>query len=78
MGILAAFNPEDRVEVKFSDFYTLMQAAAEAQANLHYIENAVKANVPNAYIQSMMDGKPYAPQPYYGKEESEETDDNVS
>ena len=46
MGIMDAFNPEDRVDVKFSDFYTLMQAAAEAQANLHYIENAVIVKIP--------------------------------
>lgn len=51
-----AFGPEDRVQVKFSDFYSLMKRTAEAEAGFKYIENAVKANVPNMYIQSMLDG----------------------
>ncbi len=51
-----AFGPEDRVQVKFSDFYSLMKRTAEAEAGFKYIENAVKANVPNIYIQSMLDG----------------------
>lgn len=51
-----AFGPEDRVQVKFSDFYSLMKRTAEAEAGFKYVENAVKANVPNMYIQSMLDG----------------------
>ena len=51
-----AFGPEDRVQVKFSDFYSLMKRTAEAEAGFKCIENAVKANVPNMYIQSMLDG----------------------
>ena len=51
-----AFAPEDRVQVKFSDFYAMMKRTAEAEAGFKYMENAVKANVPNAYIQSMLDG----------------------
>lgn len=59
MGIMDAFNPEDRVEVTFTQFYKLMEQAAEAKAKLQYIENAVVANVPNNYIRSMIDGVDY-------------------
>ena len=57
MGVMDAFNPEDRVEMKFSDFYRLMESAANARAKLRYIENAVNTNVPNQYIIGMMYGK---------------------
>lgn len=31
MGLVDVFNPEDRVEVKFSDFYSLLKTAAKAE-----------------------------------------------
>lgn len=31
MGLIDAFNPEDRVDVKFSDFYSLLKTAAKAE-----------------------------------------------
>lgn len=50
MGLADAFNKEDRVEVKFTDFYEMMYAAAKAEL----IENAVRAKVPNKYISNML------------------------
>lgn len=52
MGIVDAFQAEDRVEVKFSTFYEMMKKCAEGQL----IANAVKANVPHRYIREMMTG----------------------
>ena len=43
MGILDAFNPEDRVSVKFSDFYKLMLEGTKAELMM----NAVKCDVPH-------------------------------
>lgn len=59
MGLADAFGSEDRVPVLFSTFYQMMKAAAEAEAKMKYLENAVAANVPNHCIQSMLDGKPH-------------------
>lgn len=50
MSIADAFNPEDRVSVKFSDFYNMMYEAAKSEL----IEAAVHANVPNRYIRDML------------------------
>lgn len=79
-----AFGPEDHVQVKFSDFYSLMKRTAEAEAGFKYIENAVKANVPNMYIQSMLDGVERLPEdfvvrgslsgPFYGSMEEDKHD----
>ena len=43
----------------FTQFYKLMEQAAESKAKLQYIENAIVANVPNNYIRSMIDGVDY-------------------
>lgn len=53
MGIVDAFSREDRVEVKFSDFYGLMKQAAQYEIAM----NAVKCDVPHAYIRETMTGK---------------------
>lgn len=53
MGILDAFNPEDRVEVKFSDFYALMREASKAEL----LMNAVNCDVPHVYIREMATGQ---------------------
>lgn len=52
MGILDAFNPEDRVSVKFSDFYKLMLEGTKAELMM----NAVKCDVPHQHIREMMTG----------------------
>ncbi len=57
MGIADAFCAEDRVPVKFTDFYTLMRESANAEL----IQNAVKCRVPHEHIWSMITGKPDLP-----------------
>ena len=59
MGLADAFGAEDRVEVKFSDFYNMMKAASDAISEMKYVKNALEAGVPANYIRSMLDGKPY-------------------
>ena len=50
MGIADVFDKEDRVEVTFTVFYKLMRESAKAEL----IYNAVKNDVPNRYIVSML------------------------
>jgi len=53
MGLADAFGTEDRVEVKFSDFYKLMKEGAKSEL----IVNAVNCDVPHQYIREMVTGK---------------------
>lgn len=53
MGLMDALNSEDRVSVKFSDFYTLVREAAKAEL----VMNAVNCDVPHRYIREMATGK---------------------
>lgn len=53
MGLADAFGAEDRVQVKFSDFYKLMKQAAQYEIAM----NAVGCDVPHRYIREMMTGK---------------------
>lgn len=73
MGIMDAFNPEDRVSVTFSTFYKLMKEASDASSKMQYIENALNAGVPEHYILGMLDGKthPMLSGPLFGGEEPE-------
>lgn len=52
MGIMDAFSAEDRISVKFSDFYMLMKGCTERDL----ITNAVNARVPHEYIIAMQTG----------------------
>lgn len=52
MGIVDAFSAEDRVEVKFSDFYNLVRRSTEADVMC----NGIKCNVPHKYLREMMSG----------------------
>ena len=45
MGLVDAFSAEDRVEVKFSDFYRLMRESAKAEIAM----NCIKNDVPNEW-----------------------------
>ena len=77
MGLIDALNAEDRIEVKFSTLYSLMNSSAEANSELKYIENALTAGVPNNYILSMIDGIPREAKkdgPIYGQEELDKHD----
>jgi len=53
MGLADAFGAEDRVDVKYSDFYTLVKGCTQRD----FLINAVKAKVPHEYIESMMTGE---------------------
>lgn len=51
MGFADVFTPEDRVQVKFADFYNMMYEAARAEV----IETAVRNGVPLKYIRGLID-----------------------
>lgn len=53
MGLADALGKDDRVEVKFSDFYTLVKAASKSELMM----NAVNCNVPHRFIRETMTGK---------------------
>lgn len=57
MGLADAFGKDDRVEVKFSDFYTLVKAASKSELMM----NAVNCNVPHRFIRETMTGKSEEP-----------------
>lgn len=52
MGIMDIFNPEDRVSVKFSDFYALMRDSTKVE----FMANAINCNVPHRYIRETITG----------------------
>lgn len=58
MGFIDSISAEDRVEVKFSQFYDLMLGCAERKL----LVNAVKTKVPHEYIENMLTGKLVASQ----------------
>lgn len=53
MGIVDAFKPEDRTEITYSNFYSLIKQAAKYEI----VMNAVDCNVPHRYIRETMTGK---------------------
>lgn len=53
MGFADALSAEDRVPVKFTDFYNLMKQATFGELLL----NAAKCDVPSKYIVAMATGK---------------------
>ena len=53
MGLVDVISPEDRVEVKYSDFYALMLESAKAELMM----NAIRCNVPHRFIRETMTGK---------------------
>ena len=52
-NLIDAFSKEDRIQVKFSDLYTLIRQSAQAEL----MENAIACEVPRQYIQQMINGK---------------------
>jgi hypothetical protein len=52
MGLVDMFNAEDRVQVKFSDFYSMMKEGAK----LELLLNAVNCDVPHKHIREMVTG----------------------
>ena len=61
MGLVDMFSAEDRVAVKFSDFYALIKGCTEREI----ITNGLKNCIPHAHILAMLDELP---------EQSESTD----
>lgn len=53
MGVMDAFNPEDRTEMKISTLYEMLREAARAEL----IMNAVNCNVPHGFIREMVTGE---------------------
>lgn len=53
MGLADAFSAEDRVNVKFSDFYSLIKGCTQREM----LMNAVTTKVPYDYIMATMTGK---------------------
>ena len=53
MGLADLFSSEDRVEVKFSDFYNLIKEATKAEM----LTNGVNCETPHAYMREMITGK---------------------
>lgn len=66
MGLADAFNAEDRVNVKFSDFYKLVQQAGKYEN----VMNGVKCNEPHRYIREMVSGVSEEPQQAEGQQEA--------
>lgn len=54
MGLVDMFNAEDKVAVKFSDFYELIKGCTEREI----ITNGLKHRTPYAHILAMLDELP--------------------
>ena len=58
MGLMDALNPEDRVQVTFKDFYSLMKQSAKAELMM----NGIKNKIDHDAIYTMMTGD-HIPEP---------------
>lgn len=58
MGVVDAFSAEDRIQVKFSDFFELVRGCTQRDQML----NAINCNVPHRYIREMVTGKSEEPE----------------
>lgn len=54
MGLIDSFSAEDRIEVKFSDFYNLVKNSTRAEMML----NGIKNEVDHDSIHRVVTGKP--------------------
>lgn len=70
MGIMDAFNAEDRTQIKVSSLYAMLKEGAKAE----YLLNAVKCEVPYQYIVQMATGKSGELQDY---KDTQLTPDNI-
>lgn len=53
MGVMDAFEREDRAQVKMTTLYTMMKEAARSEL----VMNAVNCNVPHRFIREMATGE---------------------
>lgn len=58
MGLADAFAKEDRVEIKFTDFYRLVKEGTKSEL----LMNAVNCDVPHRHIREMATGKKEEPE----------------
>lgn len=58
MGLVDVFSAEDRIQVKFSDFFELVRGCTQRDQML----NAINCNVPYRYIREMVTGKSEEPE----------------
>lgn len=70
MGIMDAFNAEDRTQIKVSSLYAMLKEGAKAE----YLLNAVKCEVPYQYILQMATGQSGELQDY---KDTQLTPDNI-
>lgn len=68
MGIVDMFSAEDRVAVKFSDFYELVKGCTEREV----ITNGLKYRIPHAHILAMLDELPKTDDAVDGRKEDGE------
>lgn len=60
MGLMDNFTADATVELKHSEYYDLMKEASKAEL----MANAVKAEVPGAYIHAMLTGQKFQMKEY--------------
>lgn len=58
MGIMDAFDKEDRTQVTVSQLYTMLREAAKCEL----VMNAVNCDVPHTYIREMATGEHETPE----------------
>ena len=54
MGLMDAFNADERMDVRVRDVWGLMKTASKAE----YLENGIKAGVPTEYLRGFLTGEP--------------------
>lgn len=57
MGLMDAFQAEERIPLRISEVYGLLEAASEATAKARYLTNAISCEVPYRYIREIMTGQ---------------------
>jgi len=53
MGLVDIVCAEDRIDVKFSDFYNLVKGCTQQEV----LMNGIKCDIPHKYLREMMSGK---------------------
>lgn len=67
MGFMDAINPEDRIDIKFGDFYALVKNSTRAELMM----NGIKNKIDHDAIYTMMKGE-HLPEPCEITSESED------
>lgn len=67
MGLADTFGKEDRVEVKFSDFYEMVKGCTQAEM----MANGLRKKIPHAHILAVVDHN------FNGFDEGDDTKDHA-